>query len=126
MPPKHYEDARAAFDEGTVMNASKTELEQLLLAVGRTRVLDPVNQARAGEMGETLRQLLAARQSEEMHSDALRVSRVALWVSLAALIASLVQGAVSLNLFAPLKEPIVSFEGAAPTPAKATSAEDRP
>lgn len=121
MPPKHYDDVRAAFDEGTVVNASKAELEQLLLAVGRTRVLDPVNQARAAEMGETMRQLLAARQSEEMHTQALRVSRVALWVSLAALIASLVQAAVSLNLFAPLKEPIVSFEGTAPTTGKAAS-----
>jgi cell division protein FtsX len=37
-------------------------------------------------MGETMRQLLAARQSEAMHSQALRVSKVALWVSVVALV----------------------------------------
>jgi hypothetical protein len=121
MPPKHYDDVRAAFDEGTVVNASKSELEQLLLAVGRARVLDPANQARAAEMGETMRQLLAARQSEEMHSQALRVSRVALWVSLAALIASLVQAAVSMNLVAALKEPVVFLSGTAAPPPKPAS-----
>ena len=121
MPPKHYDDVRTAFDEGAVVNASKSELEQLLLAVGRARVLDPANQARAAEMGETMRQLLAARQSEEMHSQALRVSRVALWVSLAALIASLVQAAVSMNFIAALKEPVVSFSGTAAPLAKPAS-----
>ncbi|GAB3470943.1 hypothetical protein [Polaromonas eurypsychrophila] len=102
MPLKNYDDVRAAFDKGTVLHASRGELEQLLLAVGSQRIEHPANQARAAEMGETMRQLLAARQSQEMHSQALRVSKVALWVALAALIASLIQAAAALNLLPPL------------------------
>ena len=112
---KTYDDVRAAFDGGTVVDAPKEELEQLLLAVGRARVLDPANQARAAEMGETMRQLLAARQSEAMHAQALSVSRLALWVSLVALVASLVQAAAALNLVAPLKKPAIELAPPAPT-----------
>jgi hypothetical protein len=114
IPPKQYDDVRTAFDDGTVVNATKVELEQLLLAVGRARVMDPSNQARAAEMGETMRQLLAVRQSEQLHSQALGVARVALWISIVALVASLVQAAVSMNLVAPLKEPTVTLDGSAP------------
>jgi hypothetical protein len=116
---KTYDDVRSAFDAGTVVDAPKDELEQLLLAVGRARVLDPANQARAAEMGETMRQLLAARQSEAMHAQALSVSRLALWVSLIALLASIVQIAAALNLVGPLKRP--AFELEAPVPAKPAS-----
>ena len=116
---KTYDDVRAAFDAGTVVDASKQELEQLLLAVGRARVLDPANQARAAEMGETMRQLLAARQSESMHAQALSVSRLALWVSLIALLASIAQIAVALNLVGPLQRP--AFELKVPVPANPAS-----
>ena len=98
MPLETYDDVRAAFDHGTVLNASKDELEQLLLAIGSQRIEHPANQARAAEMGETMRQLLAVRQSQEMHSQALRVSKVALWVSLVALAFSLIQAADALDL----------------------------
>ena len=119
---KTYDDVRAAFDGGTVVDASKEELEQLLLAVGRARVLDPANQARAAEMGETMRQLLAARQSQAMHAQALSVSRIALLVSLVALIASLIQAAAALNLVAPLKKPALDLEPSAiAAPARAAS-----
>ena len=119
---KTYDDVRAAFDGKTVVDASKEELEQLLLAIGRERVLHPANQARAAEMGETIRQLLAARQSQAMHAQALSVSRLALWVSLVALVASLVQAAVALNLVAPLKKPSLELKSSAILgPAKAAS-----
>jgi len=124
LQASHYDHVRAAFDDGTVLNASKAELEQLLVVIGRTRVLDPVNQARAAEMGETMRQLLAARQSEEMHTQALRVSHLALWIALIALVASLVQAAAALNLIAPLKSPAVDLNAAAPATAPASG--DKP
>ena len=107
------DDVRFAFDSGTVVDASKEEPEQLLLAVGRERVLHPANQARAAEMGETMRQLLASRQSEATHAQALSVSHLALWVSLIALVASLVQVAAALSFVAPLKKPAIEFERAA-------------
>ena len=106
---KTYDDVRKAFDSQSVLSASKEDLELLLLAVGRARVLDPANQARAAEMGETMRQLLAARQSESMHSQALRTAQLALWVSVVALVASLLQVAQALNLVAPLSKPLVGL-----------------
>lgn len=61
---------------------------------GRVRILQDADQARASEMGETMRQLLAARQSQEMHGEALRISKVALWVSVFALVVG-VPGAIA-------------------------------
>lgn len=98
--PRTYDDVRAAFDSGAVISAPKEELEQLLIAVGKARILNDANQARAAEMGETMRQLLAARQSQEMHGEALRISKVALLVSVFALVAGLAGAAASLWSFA--------------------------
>ena len=106
---KTYDDVRDAFDKRTVFGASKEELEQLLIAVGQARVLDPANQARAAEMGETMRQLLAARQSQAMHSQALGLSRVALFVAVVALLVSVVQALAAFNVVAPLKRPAVAL-----------------
>jgi cytochrome c-type biogenesis protein CcmH/NrfG len=95
-PAKTYDDVRHAFDRGTVLDASKTELEDYLLAVGRAQILSEENRSRAREMGETLRQLLAARQSQEFHTQAMRISKIALIVAVIALLASAGQLAVSL------------------------------
>lgn len=92
--PRTPDDVRAAFDGGSIINASKEELELLLIANGQSRILHPANQARASEMGETMRQLLAARQSQEMHSEALQISKVALRLSVAAFVVGLA-GAVA-------------------------------
>lgn len=105
--PRTYDDVRAAFDSGDVINATKEELEQLLIAVGRVRILNDANQARASEMGETMRQLLAARQSQEMHGQALRISKVALWFAVLAFVAALVQSGVAMNVIAPLESPVI-------------------
>ncbi len=85
-PIPSYDEVRSAFDDGSIINASKEDLELFLIANGQARILHPANQARASEMGETMRQLLAARQSQEMHSEALRISKVALWVSVFAFV----------------------------------------
>ena len=122
---KTYDDVREAFDSQSVLTATKEELEQLLLAVGRARIEHPANQARAAEMGETMRQVLAARQSESMHGQALRTAQVALWVSIAALVASLVQAIVALNVVAPLEQSVVALPGQA-THTKAPSSVSRP
>jgi len=55
------DDVRSAFDDGSIINASKEDLERFLVANGQARILHEANQARASEMGETMRQLLAAR-----------------------------------------------------------------
>lgn len=93
---KTYDDVRIAFDNGTVADASKAELEDYLLAIGRARILSEENRARAREMGETLRQLLAARQSQELHSEAMRISKTALIVAVVALLVAIAQLVVPL------------------------------
>ena len=92
IPP--HDDVRSAFDSGSILTASKEELELFLVSNGQARILNDANQARASEMGETMRQLLAARQSQEMHTEALRISKVALLVSVFALVVG-VPGAIA-------------------------------
>lgn len=95
-PLKTYDEVRAAFDTGAVLDASKSDLEDYLLAVGRAQILSPENQNRAREMGETMRQLLAARQSQQFHSEAIGIARIALALSIVALLVSGFQLLVSL------------------------------
>jgi hypothetical protein len=95
-PIPTHDEVRSAFDSGKILTATKDELELFLVANGQARILHEANQARASEMGETMRQLLAARQSQEMHSEALRISKVALIVSVFALVAGLASAVASL------------------------------
>ena len=88
---KTQDDVQRVFGDGSIVTASRRELEHLLLANARNKILDPSNQARAAEMGETMRQLLAARQSEEMYGKATFISIIALITSVAALFCSGIQ-----------------------------------
>jgi hypothetical protein len=90
--PKTYDDVRKAFDNGRILEASRTELEQLLLALGRENTTDIARQARAAEMGRTMRQLLAAKRNDELQRRPSRVAALALLVALAALLCSAGQG----------------------------------
>ena len=85
---KTYSDVQSAFENHEILQSSKSDLEQFLLAIAMTRVLDPANQIRTTEMGDTIRLLLAARQSQQMHSQSSKVSCIALIISVAALICS--------------------------------------
>lgn len=90
-PRKTYDDVSQAFTTGSVLTAKKEDLEQLLLAIASARILSEENRAAASQRGETVRQLLAVRQSEQMHGQAMTVARVALIVSLASLAVSVYQ-----------------------------------
>lgn len=92
IPP--HDAVRKAFRDGSIINASKEQLELFLISNGQARQEKQANQVGANEMGETMRQLLAARQSQEMHTEALRISKVALFVSVAALVVA-VPGAIA-------------------------------
>jgi hypothetical protein len=88
LQKKTYSDVQSAFENHEILQSSKADLEQFLLAIAMTRVLDPANQMRTTEMGDTIRLLLAARQSQQMHSQSSKVSCIALVISVAALICS--------------------------------------
>jgi len=85
---KTYSDVQSAFESHEILQSSKSDLEQFLLAIAMTRVLDSANQIRTTEMGDTIRLLLAAHQSQQMHSQSSKVSCIALIISVAALICS--------------------------------------
>ena len=91
ITPKTHDDLRHAFEKGTILDASKEDLEQYLLVNGSAQIKSDENRARNAEMGETLRQLLAARQSQELHSHAMCISKIALFISLAALLVAVAQ-----------------------------------
>src|SRR6266496_941748 len=80
---KTYSDVQSAFESHEILQSSKSDLEQFLLAIAMTRVLDPANQIRTTEMGDTIRLLLAARQSQQMHFQSSKVSCIALIISVA-------------------------------------------
>ena len=73
---KTYSDVQSAFESHAILQSAKADLEEFLIAIATTRVLDPANQVRTAEMGDTIRMLLAARQSEEMHSQASKIARI--------------------------------------------------
>lgn len=82
---KTFADVQAAFETQRVLQCSRRELEHLLVAAGAETIADPVQRARAREMNETLRSLLAAKTPR-------RRSRLAMVAALLALAALLVSG----------------------------------
>jgi len=98
-----YSQVVSEFQSGGVLSASRVDLEQMLLAIGRERIVSEENRARAAEMGETIRQVLAARQSQELHGQTQRVAWAALIISVAALIAGVIQALAALNIIEPVK-----------------------
>lgn len=92
-----YDDVQRAFTDGSVLTASKEELEQLLLAITTARILAEENRAVAAHRGETIRLLLSVRQSQRFHSQAIWVSVAALVVALASL------GITAVQLFLQLR-----------------------
>ena len=90
-PSKTHDELRSAFDDGSVLNSSKSDLEEYLLANGRARILSDDNRARNSEMGATLRELLAVRNSQRMHREAVFIAFAALVVAAASLVLSFLQ-----------------------------------
>lgn len=96
---KTYDDVNQAFQSGEVLKASDKELEQLLMALCTEQVLSSANQTRSLHMGETLRGLLAVRESEARHKESQLTSKLALLVSFVALIVSLPSGIEAYQSF---------------------------
>jgi len=88
---KTFDDVKEAFQNGSVLKANRRELEQFLLAIGTAYISHPANQTRASEMGETIRLLLMAKVSQELHDKATRIAIIALVISIVALLISVAQ-----------------------------------
>ena len=78
-PHRTFKDVQTAFESRRVLTCSRRQLEELLVAAAVDAPTDPAGQARAREMSETMRELLAAKSRP-------RGSRLA---ALAAVLASL-------------------------------------
>jgi hypothetical protein len=76
----------SAFRSGTILHASREELERYLFALATVQIRADFNQQRAQQMGETIRLLLARKDSQETNRQAMIVARAALYVSIAALL----------------------------------------
>jgi hypothetical protein len=84
--PKTIADVRAAFDSRSILRASPRELEELLSAAACEQSDDPAVRAQLREMGETMRQLHAAKAPR-------KPSRLAVAAAILALAALLTSGA---------------------------------
>lgn len=93
-------DVQAAFESGRVLKSSRRELEQLLVAAAIDVPADAAGQARAREMGDTMRQLLAGRTAPRRS----RLGLLAMIVALFALLCSGVQAYYSRATYSAMSE----------------------
>jgi hypothetical protein len=88
--PKSIEDVRAAFETRTVLQASRAELEEMLVALSSANIEDAAMRAHARGMGETLRQLLDNRRVDELRRPS-KLALVAVVLASVALLGSAMQ-----------------------------------
>lgn len=85
------------FAGGDISRASKTELERYAVILSRPNAHVHFSQTSFPQVCETVRTLILVRMSEEANTEALRNSKVALYISIAALVATLVQAIADIK-----------------------------
>ena len=83
-----YRDALESFKNGSVANFNRKQLEELLAAVTRERLLNADHEIKSSMMVACAQTLLSVRCSQELNNNTVTVARLSLFVSLAALIVS--------------------------------------
>ena len=91
-----FDDLNSAFKSGAILSADREYLEAALMTLASVMIMAGHNQQRAHQMGETIRMLLARKDSQDAERRALGVARAALWVAVAALVLGAAQLAASL------------------------------
>ena len=104
-PHRTFKDVQAAFESRRVLSCSRQELEELLVAAAVEAPTDPAGQARAREMGETMRELLAAKSRPRGS----RLAALAALLALFALLASGVQAYYSRTVVAVERESVAEL-----------------
>lgn len=92
----NYHQIKQRFENGEIEKASKDDLERIAVLLSRANAYAHFGSASYPQICETVRTLLIVRMSEEANKDATRISKIALWIAIAALVCSLVQAASSL------------------------------
>jgi hypothetical protein len=80
-----HDNLNRAFSSGSVLRASRKELERLLLATAECKPSAEENKDRNNRRADVVRHLLQVRISEEFQERTFRLSVAAFFVSLAAL-----------------------------------------
>jgi len=92
----NYHQIRQRFENGEIEKASKDDLQRIAVLLSRANAYAHFGPASYPQICETVRTLLIVRMSEEANKDATRISKIALWIAIAALACSLVQATSSL------------------------------
>ena len=81
----------------TLRRQSKTALERFAVMLSRPRAYEHFGATSFPQICETVRILILVRISEEANKEASRISRIALYISIVTLIASLVQAVAAIG-----------------------------
>jgi len=82
----YWQEMQDRFKNGTIGQATKEELLAYLGALAMLQIRSGENRQRAGQMGDTIRVLLAAKENAASTAKSRVLSRLALYVSAGALI----------------------------------------
>lgn len=86
-----YVELNNVFTGGDITKASKTELERFAVILARPHAYSHFGSCAFPQMCETVRTLILVRISEDANREATRISTIALYISIAALIAGVAQ-----------------------------------
>ena len=100
-----FKDVQDAFESRRILNCSRRELEELLVAAAVDTPADAAGQARAREMGATMRELLAAKSRPRNY----RLAAVAAVLALVALLVSAIQAYYSRTAVAAEHESVAEL-----------------
>lgn len=87
----NYVELGHMFAGGDISRASKSELERFAVMLSRPSASRHFGKSDFPQACETVRTLILVRISEEANREASRISRIALYISIAALVATVVQ-----------------------------------
>jgi hypothetical protein len=90
------DDLEKAVSEGALGSASKQDLERFSLALAQSQAYSRFGDRQFPQICETVRLLFVARVSSEANSLATRISKIALFISVLALLAGLVQAVAAI------------------------------
>jgi hypothetical protein len=91
-----YAELHHLLSGGDITKSTKVELERFAVMLSRPDAHVKFGWSSFPQVCETVRTLLIVRMSEEANTEATRISKIALWIAIAALICSLIQAAASL------------------------------
>ena|SRR5215510_10551045 len=84
------------FSGGDISKSSKAELERYAVMLSRPNAHSHFGGSSFPQICETVRTLIQVRMSEESNREATRISKIALYISIAALVTGLVQAAAAI------------------------------